>query len=65
MIHDTEALVIINLSLTDIIRAHERPDSPLGVIAQDILSQALEIRIVSIAQAIVGPSGHPEAELGE
>lgn len=65
MIHDTKSLIVIEGTLANIVRAHERPYGPLRVIAKHVLPQALEIRVVRVGKALVGPAGHAEAELGE
>lgn len=46
-------------------RAHERPQRPLRVVVEDVVPQALEVPVVVVREAGVGPAGHAEAELGE
>lgn len=65
MVHDAEALVVIDGALADVVRAHEGPDGPLGVVAQDVFAEALEVGVVGVREAHVVAAGHAEAELGE
>lgn len=65
MVHDAERLVGVDGALADVVRAHERPQGPLRVVAEDVVPQAPEVPVVVVGEAHVGPAGHAEAELGQ
>lgn len=64
-VQSTITLININLALSDIVRALESPQGPVGVVVLHVTDQAGEVGIVFVAEALVGTTRHTSAEFAQ